>query len=422
MKKRYFHGSMRRIWHFFPAILMASIIMTGVILILSLLYYYSTSPSGKEQKMVIGIVGQASDTYLGYGIDFLQDIDSTKYIFEMKQVKTEEEAKVLLFQDKIDAYAVVPEGWMDSVVEGYNDKPIRYVYAEGQKGLTSIMVEKGIDSASVLFTDSQTAVVAAQEIIREHKDHKDLDKLRDKYNIRILALAESRDDLSHLNLMGVSNGLTAMEGVALGVLLFAVLLTGLNNSPLFTGRNIALNRLLKARGVSPLQQVGMEFISYLILVLLYLFLIFGVLDVLGQMAKISGKLVTLFPHFAGFFDGGNLLLLYFELIPVWMLFAGLQFLLYEMTSGVVSSILLQFSVVSGMCYLSGYFYPKSFFPQALQALGSILPTGLAYQTSQSVLVTGGLNLGYSLLALLYLCLLLILAVLLRWNRLRRETT
>ena len=106
------------------------------------------------------------------------------------------------------------------------------------------------------------------------------------------------------------------------------------------------------------------------------------------------------------------------LLPVTAMFAALQFLLYEIMAGVVSGILLQFLCGIGMGYLSGFFYPAAFFPDIMQRLGRIMPTGAALRyVNGSVAKEESGMAGFGVL--LYLAVFLVLSVYVRRSRIRR---
>ena len=75
------------------------------------------------------------------------------------------------------------------------------------------------------------------------------------------------------------------------------------------------------------------------------------------------------------------------MLPVVMLFAAMQLLLYEWISNPVTGILIQFLGAAGLGYLSGCFYPITFFPAEIQILAPYLPTGAAMRYS-GALMTG----------------------------------
>ena len=75
--------------------------------------------------------------------------------------------------------------------------------------------------------------------------------------------------------------------------------------------------------------------------------------------------------------GGELSVFWFRMLPVLLVIAALQFMLYEFTNGVLSGILWQFLVALALSYVSGCIYPVSFFPEKIRILSSLLPTGMA---------------------------------------------
>ena len=65
---------------------------------------------------------------------------------------------------------------------------------------------------------------------------------------------------------------------------------------------------------------------------------------------------------------------------------SLQYLLYELSNSTVSAILLQFLNAAVQGYLSGCFYPSSFFPEGLRRLGALLPAGVGMRYLSSLLL------------------------------------
>ena len=72
------------------------------------------------------------------------------------------------------------------------------------------------------------------------------------------------------------------------------------------------------------------------------------------------------------------ILFIFKALPVFMMITMMQTALYELVSGTVSAILLQFLVAVGLGYISGCFYPNYFFPDFVQNLASLLPSGVGF--------------------------------------------
>ena len=66
-----------------------------------------------------------------------------------------------------------------------------------------------------------------------------------------------------------------------------------------------------------------------------------------------------------------------RLLAAAVLAGAMHFFLYELASGVVQSVLLQFLTAVALGYVSGCLYPLRFFPEAMQRVGQWLPPGCA---------------------------------------------
>ena len=107
------------------------------------------------------------------------------------------------------------------------------------------------------------------------------------------------------------------------------------------------------------------------------------------------------------------------LFPVVLMFAAMQFFLFEAAEGMVNGILLQFLCGAGMGYLAGYFYPAAFFPERMRMIGGFLPTGAAARYVEEGLF-GGASAGAATAVFVYLAGFFALDVLVRKRRIGRE--
>jgi len=73
---------------------------------------------------------------------------------------------------------------------------------------------------------------------------------------------------------------------------------------------------------------------------------------------------------------------------------------------------MAFLVLIGFSFLSGYFYPRSFLPGLANAIGKILPTGVAYDVL-SCGITGAPNMINVIKMLIYIAVFLSFVVLAR---------
>ena len=68
----YLLAQMKRVKKALPAVLIMTLLLTGCIALISKVMLIADSSSEKKQKVQIGLVGDISGSYLGFGISALQ--------------------------------------------------------------------------------------------------------------------------------------------------------------------------------------------------------------------------------------------------------------------------------------------------------------------------------------------------------------
>lgn len=407
---KYFEAQLKRVMRTFPRQLIVNLVVCLCVGVLLVAFIRDGLLSQDGQKYRIGLVGDMSDSYLGFGLTALQSLDDSRFMIELIPM-TDQEAREAF--EKGDLYAVVqiPEGMMEAIESGANDRRISYIAAEGQKGIGTMVMGQIVDVASTLVTRSQSAIFGMQSILLERGMREEFWEATNTLNLLLIELVVNRSGFYDVEVLGIANGLSTEGYYFCSILLFLLLLSGINNSPLFTHKQTDMSRFMKSRGVGAAGQVAGEYLAYLCLMILCIVVIF-----IPLFWCLERGLFTI-PEWEGM--GAQPLVRFFiVLLPATAMFAALQFLLYELTAGVVSGILLQFICGIGMGYLSGFFYPAAFFPEIMQRLGSVMPTGAALRYVNDSLVeekfgTAGFG------VLLYLAVFLALSVLVRKNGIRR---
>lgn len=359
----------------------------------------------------IGMVGDLSDSYLGFGIAALQEMDDSRFMIELVGM-SEEEAEDAFARGELYAVMRVPDGLMDAVVSGRNDCLITYTPAEGQKGLGTMVMGEITDIASTLVTSSQSAIFAMQRVLLDQGRGDELSRATDRLNLSLINLVLSRGGFGEVELLGYADGLSMELYYFCNLILLFLLLAGLLNCAFFARRNAALSGFMKARGVNAFGQVLGEYLAYLSLV--FMGLLFFSLPIVFLLERERIEI----PEWEGMgaypFKG-----IFLTLIPVAFMFASLQFFLFEAADGAVNGILLQFLCGTGMGYLAGFFYPAAFFPERMRTIGSLLPAGAAARYVEEGL-SGRISMGAAAFVFFYLALFLALAVAVRERRIGRE--
>ncbi|MCH5340433.1 MAG: ABC transporter permease [Acetatifactor sp.] len=406
----YLYIQFRRVLKLLPLLMMVTLVVFGCGSVFATLYFNSDAMTENSQKYQVAVVGDTTSTYLGFGISALSMLDDSRFMVDLPAM-TESEARRALMLGEITAYAKVPEDMVESIVNGTNDAPITIVGSTGQKSITGFFVEELTEVVSTLVIRSQSAIYGMQNILWNHGLGDKWWEATESLNLRLIDMVLKRTQLSDLEVLGLSNGLSTGEYYFISLLIFFLLLSGINSSPLFVRRSSELMRLMASRGVGTFQQVTGEYLAYLLLNLCCL------LGVFIALMPVFGNGAISFAGWEGM--GADMLIgFYVRLIPVAATVAAMQFLLYELVTGVVTGILLQFICGISMAYISGYFYPASMFPDILKHIGELLPTGLALRYADAKLM-GEASLTAGIGLMMYLAMFLVLSGFVRRCRIQR---
>lgn len=358
----------------------------------------------------IGLVGDLSDSYLGFGIAALQEMDDSRLMIELVGM-SEEEAEKAFQQGELYAVVRVPEGLVESIVYGENDRPITYTATQGQKGLGTMVMGEITDIASTLVTASQGAIYAMQRVLAQEDRGEEIGRETDKLNLALINLVLSRSGFSDVEILGYADGLSFELFYFSNLLLLFLLLSGLLNSALFVSRSKSLPCFLKARQVGAAWQILCEYLAYFGLVLV------GFFALCLPLSAALGRGLIGIPEWEGM--GA---LPFFSIWPAFLsvaaMFAALQFFLYEAADGIVNGILLQLICGITMGYVSGYFYPSAFFPEKMRTLGSLFPSGMASDFVEGRLL-GQLRAGAGAAVFVWTVVFLFLAAAVRGIKIRK---
>ena len=121
-----------------------------------------------------------------------------------------------------------------------------------------------------------------------------------------------------------------------------------------------------------------EYISYLTITIITLF---GIAFILGTVANINDFGIYELKGMTPLGAVGYII----KILPAVLMITLMQMMFYELVSGTVGAILIQFILAVGLGYISGCFYPNYFFPETMQNIASNLPTGVAFSYMRKVM-------------------------------------
>ncbi len=401
---------MKRAICLLPAALVATAFLCTAIGIFSYCVLKSDSESERKSMLRVAYVGDISE-YMGINIDSVINLVSEQFGVSLERM-TEEEAKSEMLLGHLTTYVVFPDGFVESVDKGDNDKKIKYVTADGEIGISGILLSESVDSVSELMTTSQSAFYAAFDFLKA-AGRRDLyydagDALEASMARAIVGVINAAE----VKTVGVSNGLSFTGYYLCAAILIFISLSGMGAVAFFTNRSREYQRIIRRSGQNELMQILAEFISFLFIQLMGCFIIYIVLR------TCIGKGVLHVPELGKYpvkaFDSFVL-----EAVPVAIALYSMQFLIYEMMESTISAIVAQFTVAVAMGYVSGYYYPMDFLPDKLTTVTRYLPTGVAF-TDLSDELSRHSNTLEKLLLLMYCAAFITLSVLIRCFRMHKD--
>ncbi|MBP5159889.1 MAG: ABC transporter permease [Lachnospiraceae bacterium] len=323
----------------------------------------SVDKAVEGERYRIGVVGDVSDNYLGFGFTAIKTLDSSRYVVDFATMSEDEALSEFRSGDLI-AVIKIPENFTQSVAHGENNIPLSYISSRGLKGIEGYVMDELADVVSELVTSAQTAFFAVDDVAVHAGAEGDLSVYLKEFNLKLLDYILNRGKLVETQELGLSDGLPLKAYYTCALVLMFVFLLGIGSAYFFSGRNRSLGRWMTLRGVGALGQIACEFIAYLILMALCMIIPMAIAGAFFDIGEISGLEIT-----AGFMIA--------RMLPVLVMVCTINFLIYEAVESTLACVLIQFLAVISMAYLSGYIYPAGFFPEAMQALGRVLPTGAA---------------------------------------------
>lgn len=397
----YFTAQCKRIIKIFPSVLITTVILVcGLALLAAALLQIETAQE-KKQKVEIGLVGSTEGSYLGFGIQALQSLDSSRFAIDFLEMGSEREAKDALEKGEVSAYVLIPDGFVDALVRGENI-PITYVTSAGAAGIGSMVMNELVQVISDLITESENGIYGTQRFLREQGREDIYWGASDRLYLRFLDFILGREQVYELELTGVSGGLTVIEYYTCSIMILFLMFWGIAASPFLVQREHYISKLLRAKGLSTGWQILAEYGAYTLL----LSGIFLVVTALAGILASRAEMITL-----------SLPQWYIYMLPVVLLFAVMQLLIFEWIPNPVTGTLIQFLGALGLGYLSGCFYPITFFPDGIQMLAPFLPTGAAMEYSGKMML-GRAALGELAVMALYGAAFFLAAVLHRKHRLK----
>lgn len=356
-----------------PKILLISFVFSVAVIAACGVVIKNSSATKDSIKFSVGVVGTKEDSYLSMGLRLLNDLDDIKYMLDMVEYDTEEEAKKALDERRISAYAVIPPEFVDSINYFRNDSQIRYYSDAGQKGIANVVMDEVSEIASNIIICSEAGLFTLQNILNDtnidpNKYWNDVNSLF----MEIMSITMMRSEISEVNDLGMTEGLTTFAYYFISFSLIYIMLISFAKTAYHIGQTREFERMASTFGIGKIRQVLSEYVAIFI-GNIACFIVFETLFLIVFATGIIN--ITEF----GKSPVGDFLLFGLGMIPALMLISAMEMFLFEIISGLINKVVVVFMLYLIFTYISGFFYPKEILPDAVRVVGEYIPTGISFE-------------------------------------------
>ncbi|MGX8703660.1 MAG: ABC transporter permease [Lachnospiraceae bacterium] len=371
----------RRMLKSWPAVLIMTLLLAFAVGLVAWQQLGVQMSEDNQDKLRVGLVGKFGGSYMGFDYASVIHMDTSSFTFDFVEV-SEEEARAAVENGSLLAYVKVPQGFITALSNGEN-LPVQLVIGGTQGGLGSQLIEEISKMLSDFISETEKGIFTTMDVYAAHGLSDKMYEIGDYLSIEYLTNALRREELYSVTTLSEETGDLFGYYISAGIVVL-VLFFGMNGASLLLKSDMAMTRLLKLRGLPVALQCLGEYLSYALLHLLVLASILGVgllgaaaFDAIAPPAEGPGIFATVLTYLTpGLFLG---------LAAAVLCLSALHFLLFSGVSRLLEGLLLSFLVFAALAYVSGLFYPLSFFPKGIRVLATFLPTNAAREEVASAL-------------------------------------
>lgn len=398
----YFRLYLKKASKSFVAVALCVIILACVLALTAYVMVDTDQNNVSRQKIRVGIAGDTQGTHLGIGFETIAQADDISFSVDFVDM-TEEEAEKALAELEISAYVLVPDNYVSSLVKG-EDAVLTFVMTKSSADISAILMSEVAQVLSPLVTDSESGIYAMMDYGYDNDADGMADKIN-RLNLKYITEILDRSSAFKLSTLGIDS-LSTAEYYVCGIITFFLLVVSVACCPFFADKNLPMGRLLVSKGTKPWCIILCEYLSYLTVVWLSVTLLSIGGGAICQLADMG-------------IDPSWVFRLPVAIFPCILMISSMQFVVYELTSGIISGVLAQFALSAALGYISGCFYPYYMFPQSIQRIASVLPSGITFEfLRENIALRENNVLG---VCLIYTAIFLVVSVLARKKRLSEET-
>ena len=322
------------------------------------------SNSADGMRFRLAMVCSDEDPYFKAGLDIVQAYDSSRFAIEALQMQ-EKEAMAALEKGELDAYVVIPDGYIGAAMNGELGE-LKFVSTTGAAELTSLFKEEITGVVTDIIIACEKGMYGVEHIAAEHGFADKAGSYMGQISLKYVDYLLDRTDTYYIKELGIHDSLGIDGYLFSGITVVILCVMLIPASVCFIGQDMDIQRLLKSKNIGPIAQVLDEFAAFLSILLIPVLSIFGLVIIIKD--GLSADVYRLI----GVFSFGNII----QILSIILLLAAFAHFMFQLADDLVGGILLYFFVALGLCFISGCMYPLYFFPDTVRKITQFLPQGL----------------------------------------------
>lgn len=359
----YFVLQCKRYSRILPVILVESLLIAGIIVVLGIFSVKVLGEGTAFSKIKVGVVSKEEAAMTGLMVSFVEGMDSFEESCSFT-LMDEDTAYELLERGEIYAAVILPEGVLESILNGTNI-PARVVLSKACSELETAVFKEVADAGGRLLSIAQAGIYAADALCVELEYRELIPQTEEYLNEAYLKYALNRATVFELEEVAATGkvGMAAYYGVSLLLVFFTF--TAVVTGRYAKVRKDAHTMMVAALGMKLGKQYLCDTLAYaLTITLVGSLMAFPVLWKCAVYESVESKTIILSMIFA---------MILFSIV----LFVRLLLQLWGNNAAGIGGA---FAVLLMMMFSCGLILPTAFLPVSLEKLGNFFPYGYWMET------------------------------------------
>lgn len=343
-----------------PAILIGTLIFSAAIafLLFGFLSVEKNRGASSLSRSTIGVIYDSSDSELNFILSYLSSMSGIGQFCQLQNTN-EEDGLRMLREGSLDAVIYLPDGIVRSIMEGSNI-PARIILNNAGVNSSSSLVHTFVDTAAADLSNVQAGIYTIGYLADSAAlPEEDRTAINQQINKKYIQFFLNRGKIFTRKDVRPTGSLSLTQYYLCSGIVLMLLFSGISCVSLLIPPDAGMKHALSRQ---PVILFSYAFLQTLAVSVLYWIIAMIAFSFYGSGFSIAALGVTIFASFS------------------------MNAFLYRICQNQTIAMLIICGCSVGMQFLAGGFIPSVFLPDALSALGSVLPAGLLFHTMQNMLL------------------------------------